>query len=49
VRPGSTLDDDWLAEVVETLHDRFGIEHATIQMESGQGAGSCRLAPEDML
>lgn len=49
VRPGSTLDDDWLAGVVEALHDRFGIEHATIQLESGQGAGSCRLAREDVL
>lgn len=49
VRPGSSLDDDWLAAVTDTLHDRFGIEHATIQLESGQGARACPLAPEDVL
>lgn len=48
VRPAYGLDDDWLASVVDTLHDRFGIERATIQLESGQGVCSCRLAPEDV-
>jgi cobalt-zinc-cadmium efflux system protein len=49
VRPNSALDDDWLAAVTQALHDRFGIEHATLQLESGQGARACRLAPEDVL
>jgi cobalt-zinc-cadmium efflux system protein len=49
VRPGCPLDDDWLAAVADQLHDRFGIEHATIQLESGSGSQSCRLAPDDVL
>jgi hypothetical protein len=32
----------------ELLH-RFGIRHATIQIESGQGNQSCRLAPDDVV
>ena len=49
VRPGAALDDDWLATVVDQLHDRFGIEHATIQLESGSRERPCRLAPDDVL
>lgn len=49
VRPTASLDDDWLAAVTKTLHDRFGIEHATIQLESGLGANVCRLAPDHVL
>ncbi len=48
-RPGAALDDDWLAEVTHALHDRFGIGHATIQVESGAGRQTCRLAPEDVV
>ncbi len=49
VRPDGRLDDDWLAEICHQLHDRFGIEHSTIQVESGQGKQTCRLAPEDVV
>jgi cobalt-zinc-cadmium efflux system protein len=49
VRPGSSLDDNWLAAVADQLHDRFGIEHSTIQLESGGGNQPCRLAPDDVL
>ena len=48
-RPGAALDDDWLADVTHELHDRFGIGHATIQVESGGGRQTCRLAPEDIV
>src|SRR5207249_4217946 len=37
VRPDARIDDDWLHEVTHQLHERFGIVHATIQVESGQG------------
>src|SRR5262249_11457052 len=37
VRPGAALDDDWLHEVAHKLHERFGIVHPTIQIESGEG------------
>jgi cobalt-zinc-cadmium efflux system protein len=49
VRPQSEIDDDWLAEVCHQLHDRFGISHSTIQVESGRGRTTCRLAPEDVV
>lgn len=38
------VDDSFLANVAEELHDQFGIEHATIQIESGDGP-ECHLAP----
>ena len=31
--------------ICEELHGRFGIGHATLQVEMGEGA-ECRLAPE---
>jgi cobalt-zinc-cadmium efflux system protein len=49
VKPDARVDDDWLAEVCHQLHNRFGIAHATIQVESGQGQQSCRLAPDDVV
>lgn len=49
IRPDAVLDDDWLAQLTQQLHDRFGIEHATIQVETGRGANACRLAPDDVV
>ncbi len=49
VRPDSSVDDDWLHGVTHELHDRFGIAHATIQVESGRGNSGCRLAPDDVV
>ena len=36
--------DGLLARVCEELHDRFGIEHATLQLESGNEAHPCARA-----
>lgn len=49
VKPGAGVDDDWLVRVNQELHDRFHIEHATIQIESGRGSQPCRLAPEHVV
>jgi cobalt-zinc-cadmium efflux system protein len=49
VRPGTQIDDDWLHAVTHELHDRFGIMHSTIQVETGQGEHTCRLAPDDVV
>jgi cobalt-zinc-cadmium efflux system protein len=49
IRPGATIDDDWLHDVTHELLHRFGIRHATIQIESGQGNQTCRLAPDDVV
>lgn len=42
---GTHCDDKLIAEVSHGLHERFGIEHATLQLETGDPAYpcSCRL------
>jgi cobalt-zinc-cadmium efflux system protein len=44
----AACDDAFLAQVARELHDRFGIEHATLQVEIGDPLYpcSCRLAPQ---
>jgi cobalt-zinc-cadmium efflux system protein len=43
VRPNAGLDDHLLSEVAHELERRFGIQHATVQIEAG--VTECRLAP----
>jgi cobalt-zinc-cadmium efflux system protein len=43
VRPQTALDDDFLAATAHELEHRFGIHHATLQIESG--ARECARAP----
>jgi cobalt-zinc-cadmium efflux system protein len=43
VRPASQTDDRLLAEIAHELEHSFRIQHATIQIEAGDG--QCRLAP----
>lgn len=45
VRDGSTADDSLLERMRRELHDRFGIEHATFQVEAGDPAHPCPMAP----
>jgi cobalt-zinc-cadmium efflux system protein len=47
VRPGAGLDDAFLGYACEVLAQRFGIRHATLQVEAGEGV--CRLAPEHVV
>lgn len=43
-------DEDWLiAGACRELHDRFGIEHATLQIERAHGAAPCSLAPANVI
>jgi cobalt-zinc-cadmium efflux system protein len=44
VRPVIENEDELLVSICKDLHDRFGIEHATLQIERGQGPHSCKLA-----
>ena len=37
-------EDEFLAETARELHDRFGVEHATIQIERTHDPRLCRLA-----
>ncbi len=44
LKPDAAGDDDLLAEAEHELHDRFGIEHTTIQFERGTRSVTCRQA-----
>jgi cobalt-zinc-cadmium efflux system protein len=45
VRAEAPVDDGLLARMRRELHDRFGIEHATFQIETGDPEHPCPLAP----
>ncbi|KGF72503.1 cobalt transporter [Neosynechococcus sphagnicola sy1] len=47
VIPGNHPGDDFLCRVSKELHDQFGIEHATIQVEQGDPNHPCGLEAED--
>ena len=49
VRPGAALDDGLLAQACADLSTRFGIGHATLQIESGDTAHPCTLAPSEVV
>lgn len=38
-----SLDNDFLRNLQQHLHDHFGIEHSTIQVETFKGANECML------
>lgn len=46
VRPGAGLDDGFLRRAQHDLAHDFGIGHATLQVEAGDGADPCELAAE---
>jgi cobalt-zinc-cadmium efflux system protein len=49
VRPGAAVDDGFLRMVQQGLRERFGIGHATLQVEQGDPAHPCALAPAEAL
>jgi len=42
-------DQAFYADVRQALHDRFGIEHATVQVEESAADGACALAPDEVV
>lgn len=44
VMPDGHPGDAFLHEMAQALHDHFGIEHATVQIETGDETTVCRLA-----
>ena len=46
-KQGDGNTDALLSRICRELHDRFGIAHATLQIEHGDEAHPCRLAPAD--
>jgi cobalt-zinc-cadmium efflux system protein len=49
VRDSIPTDEGWLAATIQQLHDRFGIEHSTIQVEGREFAQKCRIAPDHVV
>ena len=49
VMPGGHPGDAVLNGIAEQLHHRFGIEHATIQIEVADGDQVCALTPEHIV
>jgi cobalt-zinc-cadmium efflux system protein len=49
VMPDGHPGDAFLAKIYHDLHDYFGIEHATIQIEMGNSAYPCALACENVV
>jgi cobalt-zinc-cadmium efflux system protein len=45
----STGDASVLATIEQTLHDRFRIEHSTLQIEPPDAPVPCRLKPEECI
>jgi cobalt-zinc-cadmium efflux system protein len=48
VRPQVENDDLLLARIQHELHDRFGILHATIQVERARGCNACASEPGEV-
>lgn len=46
VKPDGALDNELLRRASHELHDRFGIEHATLQLERAD-AGNCCSSPDE--
>lgn len=49
VMPGGYPGDAFMRKVAQELHDRFHIEHATLQMETGDPGHPCELAPDHVI
>lgn len=49
VKPDGETNDKWLHEIAEGLHEEFGIDHPTIQIERGGNDEECKLAPDTVI
>jgi cobalt-zinc-cadmium efflux system protein len=49
VMPAGHPGDELLAHLSQELHDRFGIAHATIQVETGDPDHPCKLGPDHVV
>jgi cobalt-zinc-cadmium efflux system protein len=49
IKPDVVDEDTFLSEVCKSLHNRFGIEHATLQIERGHGPTPCGLASAEVV
>jgi cobalt-zinc-cadmium efflux system protein len=49
IMPGGYPGDAFMAEIARDLHDKFHIEHPTIQVETGDSGYPCALAPDHVV
>lgn len=49
VMPANACGPSFLTDACHELHERFGIEHATLQVDPEDAPAACRLAPEETL
>ena len=49
VMPGGHPDDATLAQITDSLRERFGIDHATIQVETGDPEHPCLLVSDQVV
>ncbi len=49
IKPDGKLNDPLLLQIQEELHDRFGIEHMTIQLECGDADCLCAQEPTNVV
>ena len=49
VMPGGHPGDGALADLARELEHRFGIGHVTIQVETGDPSGVCKLVPDHVV
>jgi len=49
VRPHVEDEDTFLLAMCKELHDKFGIEHPTVQVERGHGPHDCKLAASNVV
>ncbi len=49
VMPDGHPGDVFMAKIAEELHDRFHIQHTTVQVELGDGIHPCVLAPDHIV
>jgi cobalt-zinc-cadmium efflux system protein len=49
IMPGTHPGDRFIAEVANELRQRFGIGHATLQVETGDARHPCPLAPDHVV
>lgn len=49
VMPGNACEPTFLADVCRQLHERFEIDHATLQVDPEEAPSPCKLAPDEIL
>jgi cobalt-zinc-cadmium efflux system protein len=49
VMPNRLPDDCFYRDAAREMHDRFGIEHVTLQVENGDPETPCRQAPDHVV